>query len=261
MQKKPIYLIVGHGSPNPLGNKQLLHFVAQFQQALGEKVYFGALEHGEPSLEEALVQACHDRTSDTICVIPLFLFAAYHCKKDIPRYLQKAQTAFPNKKFHYAPALGDHPLMLEILHQALEQIEATSKITDPKKTLLLMIGRGTSEASVIDLFHQIAASVAKKWGFSRLETCFMAVNKPTFEEGLLLCEQTEAKRIIVIPYLLFYGALVEKISKSFQQLNRKRPDVEIHITQVLGNHPNLIKALMERSKEEVRDGSFEKNRP
>lgn len=251
MNKKVTYLLIGHGSPKKSGNKHLLQFAQKLEDYLGQKVYLGALEHFEPDLETVLETVCQEAETTDIVVMPLFLFAAYHCKKDIPPYLQRAQERFPDKKIHYSPALGNHPLMLDIVHESIEKMNQQSQKIDPEETMLLVIGRGTSDEGVIQQLQQIGTQIAEKWGFPKLEFCYMAVNQPTFEEGVKLCAQTKVKRIVVVPYLLFYGALVDKIIKTFNELNQARPDLEIHVTKVLGTHSNLLEAVVARSQEEV----------
>ncbi len=248
MQKKSTYLLIGHGSPNSAGNKHLTQFAQKVEQALGESVTLGALEHFEPDLDSVIAQVCQE--ADEIRVMPLFLFAAYHCKKDIPTYIERAQKQYPDKKFHVSPALGAHPLMIDIVNQSIEQVLDRSAKVDPKETLLLVIGRGTSDQEVIEELKGIGKQVQKKWNFGQLEFCYMAVNKPTIEDGFALCRQTTAKRIIVVPYLLFYGVLLDKIIKSFQEINQSRPETEVHVSKVLGNHPNVVEAVLERAKEE-----------
>lgn len=245
------FVLIGHGSPNASGNIHLSRFSRKLEVFIGQKIYLGALEHFEPDVEEVLDTACREDKTGLIKVMPLFLFAAYHCKKDIPPYIESAQKKFPDKKIQYAPALGLHPLMLEIIHEQIHKINEISKNKNPKETLLLMVGRGTSDSDVIDQFREIGRQVSEKWKFSNPEFAFMAVNKPAIEEALETCRKTRAKRIIVVPYLLFFGVLVEKITKSFLDIQKERPDLEVFVTKVLGNHSNLMKTLLERSKEEA----------
>lgn len=139
--------------------------------------------------------------------------------------------------------------MLAILHEGIEAISTRSRERNPDQTLLVLIGRGTSDPEVTKQFKQIGKKVAARWRFKEIQFAFMAVKKPTIQEALERCRKTKAKRIIVIPYLLFYGVLVEKITKQFLNIQKERPDIEVYVTKVLGNHPNLMKALLERSKQ------------
>lgn len=244
------YVLIGHGSPKEAGNKHLKMFVEKLKNRMaGQKFYFGALKRVSPSMEEVLNQVCREEETGTIVVMPLFLFAAAHCKVDIPAAIEAAQKKFPGKTFRLASPLGIHPFMVDIVREYVSRADEQSKNKNKDETLLLMIGRGTSDTEAIEEFKQIGQIIQSERGFKELEYCYMDVNHPDFEEGLELCARSNAKRVIAVPYLLFYGMLVDKVINGFKTLAEKHPEKEIRVTPLVGNHPNVIETLIARAQE------------
>jgi sirohydrochlorin cobaltochelatase len=50
--------------------------------------------------------------------VPLFLGAGGHVRKDLPALAQALARAHPATRFRLAPALGEHPLVIDALAAA-----------------------------------------------------------------------------------------------------------------------------------------------
>src|SRR5580693_8079305 len=105
---QPTVLIVGHGSRDTGANQEFEQLVARYQARHPELLLcYGYLELAQPSLAEAL--AALGPEPRQVTVLPLFLFAAGHVKKDVPRALAAARQNAPGVEFVVTGALGLHP--------------------------------------------------------------------------------------------------------------------------------------------------------
>src|SRR5436309_206322 len=105
---RPILLIVGHGSRGAGANVEFEQLVTLYQQRRPEfEICLAYIEMAHPLLAEALA-ALGRRTGD-VTLLPLFLFAAGHVKRDIPVALSTAQRESPGLRFRTSRELGVHP--------------------------------------------------------------------------------------------------------------------------------------------------------
>jgi sirohydrochlorin cobaltochelatase len=75
-----------------------------------------------PSIPVALEKWAGEGREKDIWVLPYFLFAARHVKKDIPEILKAFQKKHPGLKVRLAQPLGSDPQLLEILDRRLRPL-------------------------------------------------------------------------------------------------------------------------------------------
>jgi sirohydrochlorin cobaltochelatase len=85
------------------------------------------LEFLEPNLDQAgqtLVQAgCRE-----VAVLPLFLGAGGHVRKDLPQRLDRLRQAHPSVRWTLRPAAGESPRLVETLAQiAIDPMDKTNE--------------------------------------------------------------------------------------------------------------------------------------
>lgn len=98
-------LIVGHGSRDISANAEFESVVATYRAARPDvDVTHGYVELARPSLAMALRELA--QRSDSVVVLPLFLFAAGHVKNDISLALSQARQEFPRCPFYRSQCLG-----------------------------------------------------------------------------------------------------------------------------------------------------------
>ncbi|RFU62892.1 sirohydrochlorin chelatase [Peribacillus glennii] len=201
------------------------------------------LELAEPTIEEAY-RRCVQRGATRIIVVPVLLLTAVHAKEDIPNELKRIGTGFPDVHMVYGRPIGVHPNMIDIL---VERIAETEKNLD-EDSMVLLIGRGSSDPDVKRDLSEIAGELKHKTGVSRVDTCFLTAAKPGFEEALETVKESSFKKIFIIPYLLFTGILMNTIQ---QTIKNSCPDGEKEyvLCNYLGYHPLIGEILQERVKE------------
>src|ERR1039458_4434308 len=88
MIMKPVVLLVGHGSRDKAANLSFRKLVSLYRQRHPSwDIKFGFLEFSKPSLTSALERVL--KINPKVRILPVFLFAARHWKKDIPALLDR----------------------------------------------------------------------------------------------------------------------------------------------------------------------------
>jgi len=247
VNKKTAVVIVGHGSRDPAANVEFEALVACYQEQRSEfQVSHGYVELTEPLLTRALSDAA--KSADRVVVFPLFLFSAGHVKNDIPLALAKARRAFPQIRFEAARALGVHPTMAEL---AVERAESGVALTDEAagQTALVLVGRGTSDPDANGDFYKMARLIGERRKYSMVAPCFSGVRRPLFSETLELSARSRPQRLLVVPYLLFTGRIIEKLRTQVQEFSRSYPWIKTELASPLGADPKLFQVIDERIRE------------
>lgn len=110
-------LLIAHGSREPTANDDL-HRLADELRATGRYVAVVAafLELAEPGID-AGGTACVESGARRAVLVPYFLSAGVHVRRDLAAARERLATRFPNVDFRLVEPLGPHPLLTEILIQ------------------------------------------------------------------------------------------------------------------------------------------------
>lgn len=237
-------LIVGHGSRIAAANVEFEDLVAQYRKQRPDRlVTFGYLELAEPLLATALAAAA--RSARRVILLPVFLLRAGHVKKDIADVVQKVQRDFPQVTFIIADALGVHPRITEIILQHALSVDSSLAKTAPQTTVVF-VGRGSSHSDAIDDFSTIARQFAEDGHFGRVLTCFISVASPRVEEILQEVSCQKPERLLVVPYLLFAGQLINRLQSMVQKFAMENSAINTTMIPRIGVHPKLLDVLDER---------------
>jgi len=249
-------LIIGHGTRDPAGLAEFQFFVDQVARERSDwHVASCFLELAEPSIAVAVDRLAAGGMSH-IRAMPLVLFSAGHAKRDIPDALAEAIARHPGIKIELCAPLGCHRAIIELsiercrealARQALVEQEAVS----PDETLLILVGRGSSDAEATAQMRRLAdlrraggpsagigqessvasesaAAEAPNVGADEMEAArlstaaadlrlahveigFVAVATPSLGKVLEETGRTDYRRVIVQPHLLFAGSVLAEI--------------------------------------------------
>ena len=249
--QRPV-LLVGHGSRDLEGRQRLLEF-AQTYQALdpSRPVVPCFLELCEPTIMQG-VEQCVEQGYTDLSVLPILLFAARHNKFDVTGELDRAKQTFPQVTFHYGRHFGITPNVLELWRSRLAQLDHPQwnpQNISRQETVLLFVGRGSSDPDANSDVAKLARLVWEGSGYQTVETCFIGITHPRLEEGFRRARLYHPKRIIVLPYFLFTGTLMKKIATLTQQQQSKHPDIQTLCLPEMGSHPQLFQVLRQREIE------------
>lgn len=240
MERRSV-LILGHGSRRAAANAQFEAVVARFRARRPDlDVGHAYIELADPLLAEGLASLA--LRSDRVTVLPLFLFAAGHVKGDIPEAIEEARRAFPSVRFDTAAELGVDPQMISI---ALDRAGAAVPLRGPEaaRTVLLTIGRGSLDSNANGDFYKLSRMVAEQGGFARPELCFIAVVDPLLPAALERLALSKPERILVLPYFLFEGLLIEQIREEVARFAARHPAIDVRLADHLGPDERLCDVL------------------
>ncbi|MDJ0677643.1 MAG: sirohydrochlorin chelatase [Calothrix sp. MO_167.B42] len=245
-------LMIGHGTKDTEGRQALLDFATAYQ-ALDpcRPVLPCFLELTGPTIQEG-VDDCINNGYTELSVLPILLFAARHNKFDVTNELDRARAKHPQLKFHYGRHFGITPGIIQLWQQRLAQLdkpEHNPQGISRADTVLLFIGRGSSDPDANSDVYKLARIIWEGSGYSTVETCFIGITHPRLEEGFRRARLYQPKRIIVLPYFLFTGALVKKIFNITAQQQEAHPDISISCLPEMGLHPQLFSVLRSREIE------------
>jgi sirohydrochlorin cobaltochelatase len=236
-------LIVGHGSRDLGANAELESFVATVRARRAEEIAHAYVELAEPAIPEGLDALA--RRCDRVIAAPLLLFAAGHVKNDLPLALERARKAHPRVSFSAARALGVDASLVELV---AERIGAA----DPE-TAVVVVGRGSSDPDANGDFCKLVRLVGERTR-TQASPAFMGITTPKVEQALEQAARTRPRRIVVVPYLLVAGRLIERLDATLAAAKARTPWIAIDRTAHLGDDPRVHAALDARI-DEARTGS------
>jgi sirohydrochlorin cobaltochelatase len=239
-------LLVGHGSRDPQANQEFEDLVAAYRAAHGEfRVSHCYVELAQPSLSSALKTAAGG--SDEVIVVPLFLFAAGHVKNDIPIALEAARREHPNVRFLATRELGVHPALVDLAFSRVEACLAGHE--NSPKTAVIVVGRGASDPDANGDFCKLARLLGEGRNLSWVLPSFIGISKPLFPEVVEWISRSRPERIVVVPYFLFGGRLITKLSEQVDAFAATHPWIPIHLASYLGPESAIFEVIDERIRQ------------
>jgi len=261
-------VVVGHGTADPVGadeTRQIADLVAGMLP--GVAVELGFLEVIGPSIGEAL-QRLAERGCTEAVAAPLLLFTAGHARRDVPEAVRDG-AAKAGLAVRQSDALGCHPDILALTQQRRREALAPLESVPLESTVLLMIGRGSSDPTAHRQLHDFA--VATCGGQSacaapmRIELGFVAAARPTLAEAIVNVSRRSGpenggggtagqaadagivRRVVVQPHLLFRGHVEEQVTAAVDRGRQEYPEIEWVQVQRLGADPLVARALVDRA--------------
>lgn len=254
MTKKIGVMVCGHGSRDEDAIREFNTVAQGIRARLPHyDVESGFLEFATPVIRDGLEQL-RRRGNELVLGVPGMLFAAGHVKNDVPSVLNTYERQHPEMEIRFARDLGIDD---RLLRAAGDRIGAAVAQSSPKvpvhETLLMVVGRGTSDSDANGNITKVMRMLWEGLGFGWGETCYSGVTFPLVEPGLEHATKLGYRRIVVFPYFLFTGVLVKRIYHYTDVVAARHPDVEFVKADYLNDHPLVLDAFAERV-EEIRRG-------
>jgi sirohydrochlorin ferrochelatase len=252
---KQAILYVCHGSRLKQACDEAISFIQRCQNRLKADIHqICFLELFSPSIKDGF-ESCVKQGATHIAIVPLLLLTAVHAKKDIPNEIQEIMEQYPSIKVTYGKPIGVHEKMADTV---IERVYEMSKI-EPV-TLVVLIGRGSSDPDVVKDLQSIATLVKKRSGIQEVRTCFLHAAQPSFQEMLVQVSSWNKRNVIFVPYLLFTGLLMKEIEKKVKYAQAENPNIQL--SRYLGYDAKVEEVFIERVKETIanKDALFTCNR-
>lgn len=250
---KPAILFVGHGSRDVDAVNEFYQLADHFRQRFPDRlVETGFLEFVRPIIAEG-IEKLVAKGAKHIYAIPGMLMAGGHAKNDIPSELNALQAQY-DVKIEYGAELGVNANMIQAASARIEQAEAEMKERlngeyRREDTLLLVVGRGASDADANSNICKITRFLEEGLGFGWATTAYSGVTTPLLPDCLARAHGLGFKQVIVFPYFMFTGRLVKKIYKWSDEYAAAHPDVTVVNAPYLNDHEKVIDTFVEKLEE------------
>ena len=213
---------------------------------------YGYLEFANPVIRDGL-DNLRNGGCDRILAVPGMLFAAMHAKNDIPTVLN-TYAAKHGLQVSYGRELGVDPKMIDAaagrIKDAVTQANADLGEMPLTETCLVVIGRGASDPDANGNVFKIARMLQEGMGFGWCEVGYSGVTFPLVEPCLQHVARLPYKRVIVFPYFLFSGILIDRIYGFTDQVAAEHPQIQFVKARYLGDHPKVLETFAERILEQ-----------
>ena len=244
-------LIAAHGSRDEAGVEEFWALAEAWRKLRPDRLQSeGFLEFARPTIGEAIDDLAA-RGASRIVVAPAMLMAAGHVKNDVPSEVQEARLRHPGIALHMARALDIHPALLELCHVRYREALEGKPDIPAEKTLLLLVGRGTSDPDANANIARVSRFLWEATGAGWSSIGFTGVTNPSVDEALTVCRRLGYARIVVQPYFLFDGVLLKRIQTAVEKHAEADPGVDFAYVPHLRLHPLLLQAFEDRAHEAI----------
>ncbi len=235
-------LLVGHGSRNRDGNKEILHFAAQWRERHpGWRIEVCFIEHAEVLLADGLDRAT--RQARRVRVIPFILNAAGHVKMELPAALEEARSRHPGVDFAVTRHLGMGREILAVLQGQLECLMLSLAMPDPQTTGVILLGRGSSDAGANGELARMARWLFEANDHELVDLAFTGVTWPRLESVVQRQARLGMTQICIVPVYLFTGVLIERIKAQVARLQTQYPQIAFALGSHFGFDPGIFELL------------------
>jgi sirohydrochlorin cobaltochelatase len=238
-------LLVGHGSREKSGNDEILAFAEQWRQRQpGWSIDVCFIEFSDLTLSEGLRRAAS--RARRVIVLPLILNAAGHVKMDIPQAIDGARLKFPLVQFLYAPPLSACEQLFSVVKRRLKTAMQALDVPDPTSTGVVLLGRGSSDRHANGEMAKMARWVMEETDHELVDVAFTGITYPRLEKVVQRHSLLGMTQVVVLPYYLFNGTLVERIKRQVEHLKTQYPTIRFTSTDYFGFEPEIFEVLAQR---------------
>jgi sirohydrochlorin ferrochelatase len=120
---RPALLLIAHGSRQEEANADLYHVQAALRgRGTFAVVEAAFLELAEPDIDAGAAR-CVAQGAERVVLLPYFLSAGVHVRRDLVEARQRLASRYPQVRFRLAEPLGQHPLLLEVVAERAREAE------------------------------------------------------------------------------------------------------------------------------------------
>ena len=253
---KDTILLVGHGSREPSGNKEIEQFAAEWRKRRpDDRIEVCFIEFADITLDAGLSNAAKD--SKRVIVVPLILGAAAHVKMEIPHHIAHVREHHPDVEFIMAKHLGATDKVLKALKSELSKAMLALDAPDAKNTGVILLARGSSDRVANGEIAKMARWLFEETEHEMVDLAFTGITFPKVETVAQRQVACGMKQVIVLPYYLYTGVLIERISRQVARLEQQYPTVAFGLGKYIGFDDAIYELLDERVADAKGEGRKE----
>ncbi|MBO22842.1 MAG: sirohydrochlorin chelatase [Rhodospirillaceae bacterium] len=251
-------MVCGHGSRDERAVREFAVVAEALRARFPDRdVEHGFLEFATPIIREGLDKLV-ERGVTRIFALPGMLFAAGHAKNDIPSVLNTYAAQNPGVEIIYGRELGIDLKMIRAagdrVREAIERANAEHGDVPLDETILLTVGRGASDPDANSNVSKVSRMLWEGLGFGWGETAYSGVTFPLVQPGLMHAVRLGYRRIVIFPYFLFTGVLVNRIYDHTDMVAANHPEIQFIKAPYLNDHPQVLETFADRV-DEIRNGA------
>ena len=263
-KEKRALLLCGHGSRDA-GAVEEFGVLASKMRARAltapfsyEGFGYGFLEFARPTLGEAL-DALRAQGVSSVDALPGMLLAAGHAKNDIPALL-RAYEKEHGISIRYGRPLGLDARMLAAaalrVREALARAGADSREAR-HETLLVVVGRGSSDPDANGDVAKVMRVLWETLGFGWGMVAYSGVTFPLVAPSLERAAKLGFGRVVVFPYFLFRGILIDRIYRAVDEAAEKFSSLNFVKAGYLDCQEDVLDTFFARAEQiETGDGAM-----
>ncbi|WP_449063224.1 sirohydrochlorin chelatase [Planomonospora algeriensis] len=273
---KPPLLLIGQGSLDDGGSAEFGRFVHRLRCRLDKTaadVSGGYIAKASPRLSDSiasLVARGHHR----MVALPLSLAGDLRTGTEIAAAMAREQELHPTLACDYGRPLGCDPRLLALLAERLADaaaevprlrlVAAGGGLLDEEpeeiglgETAVVLVGDGSGDPMVNADVHGVSRLFWETHAheYMTVETAFASLARPGVPGGIERCRRLGARRVIVLPYLLFAEGLLEKVWGQAMAYAAGHPDLDIRCAEAIGDCEGLADVVVERYEEALERAS------
>jgi sirohydrochlorin ferrochelatase/(2Fe-2S) ferredoxin len=240
-----LHLILGHGSREARANAEFEAWVDAYRRRFGDTpVSHAYVELAQPSLEEALDRAAREHAR--VLVVPAVMFAASHVKNDVPIALSRARAAHPHVQLAAARPFGVDVRLVDLI---AARANSLMRAGEEASTAIVIVARGSSDPDANGDFVKLVRLYAEGRPYARVEPCFAGVTGPSLEQTLEWLARARPTRIVVVPYLLFSGRILDQLQQKLARFAEAYPWIGTAMAPHLGIADAVLDVAHDRARE------------
>ncbi len=246
---KTATLLIGHGSRSAAAVAEYYQFAAELSERLEQQVEACFLEFADPPIIDG-IKNCIDNGVTQIIALPLFLGPAGHQKNDVPAVINWARKEWPHVKFAYGAPLGAQFHIAKVLAGRIKESTADLPTVADEDTAIVVVGRGSRDPDSNSEVAKLARLLYEGRNYQYVDQAYFSLAKPGVAHTVAKYAKLGAKRIVLLPYLLFTGKIFERIQEQAAEAAIAN-NVEVVVSHYLFPHTNLFDAVYSRFEEVV----------
>ncbi|MEU6426648.1 sirohydrochlorin chelatase [Microbispora sp. NPDC046973] len=264
---KPPLLLIGHGTHDETGVAEFGRFVHRLRcrlDGLPAEVSGGFITNARPPLGDSIASLVA-RGHHHLIAVPLSLTGDRRALGDIPGTMALEQERHPTLEYDLGRPLGPDPRVLKLLAERLADARAEMPrfVTDeppaeigPGETAVVLVGHGSTDPAVNAEVHRVSRLFWETHAADLLtvETAYVSHTRPGVPGGLERCRRLGAKRVIVLPYVLFAGGVLERIWAQALAYGANHEGLDIRCAEVIGDCEGLADVVIDRYEEALAGG-------
>ena len=246
-------MVCGHGSRDEGAVREFGAVADALRARFSDRdVEHGFLEFATPIIRDGLDKLI-ERGATRILALPGMLFAAGHAKNDIPSVLNAYAAQHDGVEIIYGRELGIDLKMIraagERVEEALARADAEHGHVPRHETMLVTVGRGASDPDANSNVAKVSRMLWEGLGLGWGETVYSGVTFPLVKPGLEHAVKLGYRRIVVFPYFLFTGILVNRIYDHTDMVAAENPNIQFIKAPYLNDHPLVLETFADRLEE------------